>query len=482
MTGSRALLVFGACLAACLALALVLAPGDTEPERPQANPNIVYVVADDLDAASARKIPGFGEYMADEGVTFENAFVTHSMCCPSRATMLTGRYSHNHRVRRNQPPLGGFQTFRELGLEDSTVATWLDGAGYETVHLGKYLNGYGLKSRTYVPPGWDQWYAAAGNRQLNHNGHIDEYRKETYHDDLLSGLAQQFVRDQKDTDRPFFVHLSVHAPHEPANPAPRHEGLFRGELAPRTPAFGEADVSDKPRWVRRSPLSRREKRHIDDLYADRLRTTTAVGEAVGGMVRTLEESGKLDNTYLILTSDNGYHMGQHGLSVGKGSAYEEDIRVPLMVRGPGIASGETRDALVLNNDLAPTFADLANVTHPNGPPTDGRSFAPMLDDDPQNDPTSWRTAFEVGFWRDGDGGIPTYRAVRTLKHLYVEYATGERELYDLHRDPYQLESLHDSAAPSLLADLKARLDALRDCVGRDCRAAEDGPPGPTAAE
>ena len=205
----------------------------------------------------------------------------------------------------------------------------------------------------------------------------------------------------------------------------------------------------------------------------------AVGETIGGLLRTLEQTGKLDNTYVVLTSDNGYHMGQHRLGLGKQSAYEEDIRVPLMIRGPGLPSGVSRDEMVLNNDFAPTFADLAGLPPPAS--VDGRSFASLLDRTRRNDPASWRTAFEIRNWDNkrnetsyrAVAPVPPYRAVRTRRYLYVEYAAGERELYDLKKDPYELHNLQDSADKDLISKLGARLDALRDCAGTGCRAAED---------
>ena len=182
-----------------LSLGFLLSPGEVEQGSIQTanRPNIVLILADDLDLASASKIPALEERLADEGLTFDNAFVTEPVCCPSRATILTGQYPHNHLVRRNAPPLGGFEVFRDLEREDSTIAAWLDSAGYETVLFGKYLNGYGLKRRLYVPPGWDEWYGAVGNRTLNQNGQAVEYPEGSYHDDVLSGLAQDFVSRQE---------------------------------------------------------------------------------------------------------------------------------------------------------------------------------------------------------------------------------------------------------------------------------------------
>jgi N-acetylglucosamine-6-sulfatase len=290
------------------------------------------------------------------------------------------------------------------------------------------------------------------------------------------------VRRQERRDAPFFVYLSVHAPHAPAKPARRHERLYEGLRAPRMPSFDEADVSDKPKWVRDLELDSEVKKRIDELYSKRLKTMAAVGEMIGGLLRTLEQTGKLDNTYVVLTSDNGYHMGQHRLGLGKQSAYEEDIRVPLMIRGPGLPAGVSRYEMVLNNDFAPTFADLAGLPPPAS--VDGRSFASLLDRTRRNDPASWRTAFEIRNWDNkrneasyrAVAPVPPYRAVRTQRYLYVEYAAGERELYDLKKDPYELHNLYDSADKDLISKLGARLDVLRDCAGEDCRATEDGQP------
>jgi len=476
----RVLLLF----AACLGLGFFLPSGEIERGSPGAagRPNIVFILTDDLDVASVSKVPSLKGYMADKGLTFDHAFVTYSLCCPSRSTILTGQYPHNHLVRGNSPPMGGYKTFRKLGRERSTLATWLDDAGYETALFGKYLNGYGHIGGNHVPAGWDEWYGTVGANQLNQNGQLVTYEAGTYLDDALSGLAQEFVRRQERKDAPFFLYLSVHAPHTPAEPALRHEDLYEDLRAPRPPSFDEADVSDKPGWVRGLSLDPKEEKHMDELYRNRLRTMAAVGEMIDGLLRTLEETGKLDNTYVVLTSDNGYHMGQHRLGLGKQTAYEEDIRIPFIIRGPGVPAGVSRDEMVLNNDFAPTFADLAGLPPP--PSVDGRSFAPLLDRRQGNDPASWRTAFEIRNWDSKKDKpsykavtpVPPYRAVRTQRYLYAEYPSGAHELYDLRKDPYELHSLHDSADPDLISKLDSRLDALHECAGKGCRAAENAPP------
>ena len=469
-------------------------------------PNVVLILTDDLDAGLLQRYgtryPNIGK-LAAEGTTFENAFVTDPLCCPSRATALRGQYAHNHRIVGNWPPLGGAEKFRDLGREDSTVATWLQGEGYGTTLVGKYMNDY---AGGRVPVGWDDWYGISGGHEshdLNENGRIHSYDPQGHHlDDVLAEKAAGSVARPPEDGAPFFMWVGTQAPHAPADPAPRHEGTFPAALLPRPPSFDEGDVSDKPDWVRDNPrLGRGEIRPMRDLYRDRLRSMMAVDDMVGRLVDALRESGELENTYVFFSSDNGWHAGEHRLETGKWTAYEEDIRVPLIVRGPGVPAGHTLPHMVLNNDLAPTFADLAGVDPPGF--VDGRSLAPLLRNDPP--PTgAWRSAFlveaatELGptavpplsgdplpeDWRRvprAYWGRPGLEAVRTGDHLYVEYGDGGRELYDLSEDPHQLDNLYETADPGLLRSLRERLAALRDCSGPGCRAAEEGP-GDASAE
>jgi N-acetylglucosamine-6-sulfatase len=475
--------------AVVLCLTLVLFTGtyreDGMPEvaaQTAAKPNIVLILTDDMTLQDAEYMPKLHSLMMDQGTTFENAFVTNSLCCPSRATILRGQYTHNHQLWTNDPPLGGFQGFHDLGHESSTVATLLRSGGYRTALIGKYLNGYPAADPTYVPPGWDEWYAESGGGgyygyKLNENGQVVQYGSsaEDYKTDVLARKATDYVRRSAANEQPFFMYLGHKAPHgSTVMPASRHEDSYPGVTAPRPPSFNEADVSDKPKWVSsRPPLSADDIAYIDELYGERLRSLLAVDDMIESLVDTLRDSGELDNTYIFFTSDNGYHLGQHRLTPGKWTAYEEDIRVPVVVRGPGVPAGQVSDRFTLNNDFAPTFADLADVNPPSF--VDGRSLAPLLGNDP---PTSveWRSAFLVEIGRPN---FP-FEAVRTERHLYVEHDTGERELYDLIDDPYQLDNRYATADPDLIAQLQARLEALRGCVGAECRSAEstDSPTPP----
>jgi N-acetylglucosamine-6-sulfatase len=483
------------------------------PERP----NVILILTDDLDTASISHMPNLRSLLIERGTTFENAFVTDPLCCPSRATILRGQYAHNHGVLSNEPPHGGFEKFRAMGHQRSTMATWLKSGGYRTILVGKYMNGY---EGTQVPPGWDEWYAVSGNytsTDLNENGRIVSYDPESdYLDDVLADRAADYVRDPSGNvpsfllpDRPFFMWLGTTAPHQPAEPAPRHADALADTSLPRPPSFDEADVSDKPDWIRDNPpLGPEQSSYMEDLYRKRLQSLLAVDEMIGQLVDALDESGELDDTYIFFTSDNGFHFGTHRLSVGKWTAYEEDIRVPLIVRGPGVPEGQKLEHLVLNNDLAPTFAELGGVEVPSF--VDGRSLKPLLDGDPPS-PDNWRQAFLVEAFPElagtpsladettprlltgdpwpyedarrssilerpslEDAGRPGLEAIRTEDRLYVEYGTGESELYDLQKDPYELNNAYEETELERLWRLEEWLDALRECVGEECRAVEDG--------
>ncbi|MDP9380112.1 MAG: sulfatase [Chloroflexota bacterium] len=441
-------------------------------------PNILFVLTDDMNTSDLRYMPKTRRLLADQGTKFTNAFVTNSLCCPSRATILRGQYSHNHKIWGNFSPLGGFQKFRDLGREKSTIATWLDGAGYNTILIGKYLNGY--DNTTYVPPGWDRWHGYLGyyeaspdTYQINQNGRIATYERSRIHDtDLFADKAASFLRDTKG-GAPFFMHLSTNAPHTPAYVPQRHKGKFSNTPLPKPPSFNEKVVSDKPAWVQnRSRLTSDHVDYLRELYRKRLRSLQSVDEMVGRLVDTLKDTGELSNTYIVFSSDNGYHLGEHRLEA-KTTAYEETIRVPLLVRGPGVPRGISRSQMALNNDFAPTFARLAGVR----PPTfvDGRSLSPLLS---ASRPASWRNTLLVEHRRSANEGpfarlVPDYDAVRTANHLYVEYENGARELYDLSSDPYELRNRHRSAGTDLKRSLASQLDALRGCAAEDCRSAEN---------
>jgi len=464
-------------------------PASARDARPaDTRPNIIFVLSDDEDTGLHANMPKTRALLHDLGTTFDNYFVTYSLCCPSRATTLRGQYPHSTKIEGNQPPQGGWETFHRLGRDSSTIATWLQAAGYRTAMFGKYLNGY--QPVAGVPSGWSEWYVGGNayrgyDYTLNENGTNVAYghRPEDFLVDVIAHKAADVIRRGAADRTPVFLYVAPFTPHAPATSAPRHEGMFADARLPRSPAFNEADVSDKPAMVRnRPPVGPRMVARLVDLYRRRLRSLQSVDDLVDSLVMALRETGSLDRSYIVYASDNGFHMGDHRLMQGKNTAYETDIRVPMVVRGPGVKAGGHVDALVLNNDLAPTFASMAGVTPPDF--VEGRSFLPLLG---PRAPAGGRAAFmiERRGGRDaqeelGDGdrmpGANSFNAIRTRDFTYVEYATGERELYDLRRDPFQLENLATRGDSTVVHSLSAWLRALATCAGAQCRAVEDAPP------
>jgi N-acetylglucosamine-6-sulfatase len=462
---------------ATLALASVfqLPAGAT---RAPARPNIVVIMTDDETAADLRVMPNVLRIFAAGGTAFDHTVVSYPLCCPSRASFLTGRYSHNTGVTGNDLKHG------LVNLDESnTLPVWLRAAGYRTLFVGKYLNEYGRLERTKVPPGWDEWWGAVKlsyyNHSLNHNGKIVEYGStvQDYQTDVYTRLALRAVRENAHTGRPFFLWLSYFAPHyggpheegDPEYlhtpvPAVRHEGRFASEPLPMGPAFNEADVSDKPAAIRKNgQFNPQQIAEMTYLYRQRLETLLAVDEGVQALVKVLKEQKVFKNTLLIFTSDNGYILGEHRVEAGKVLLYEPSIRVPLLMRGPGVPVGVHVQQLVANVDFAPTIAAIAGAKPRLA--EDGRSLVPLL----ENPQRVWRR--DVLLERGLDAaGQRVYTAVHTDRYVYAEYDTGERELYDLQTDPDELQSRHDDPAyAQIQAELARRLAKLRDCAGAACR-------------
>ena len=500
---------------------MVVDHGSTAVAAGPKRPNILFVLTDDLDRAELRYMPQTEALIGAEGTTFDNYFVSNSLCCPSRTTTLRGQYAHNTGVWTNGGDNGGFERAHSLGIEEDTVATRLHDAGYTTSLTGKYLNGYPNGARPDdVPPGWDNWVSAVyGNPYreygyvLNQNQsyHVYQNRPSDYGTDVYVHLTDQFIRGAAHDHQPFFAYLPVYAPHQPATPAPADLTKFRRLHAPRTPSFDELDVSHKPVFVHDLPrFNTEETAAIDRVFRRRIQSLQAVDRGVARLVHTLQVTHQLDNTYIVFASDNGFHLGQHRLPAGKETAYDTDIRVPLLVRGPGVQRGAHVSALAGNTDLAPTFETMANARTPAF--TDGRSLVPLLRG---TTPDHWRTSYlvehraETGVTRPArpplngestleppdpdqaraDGrpshrqirdaqllnrgaDIPDYDAVRTDHLLYAQYTNGERELYDLKTDPDEVVNLAGTR-PRLERKLARRIAVLRDCGARGCRRAED---------
>jgi arylsulfatase A-like enzyme len=431
-------------------------------------PNIVLVVADDLDVPTALEMPRLPDLLSNRGLSFTRAYASQALCTPSRVSMLTGQYSHNHGVIDNEAPRYGFPAFRRL--EPQSLAPWLKSAGYRTALVGKYLNGYAWgATNDYVPPGWDEWHGHLAaiedgryfNYWMNHNGQVARYgsKPEEYSADVETKLALEVVRASAGRPEPLFLLLAPQAPHTPAKYADRHGADFRYSLAPRTASFNLGNVAEKPSWVRQLPLlTANDIAWADNLQRFRLRSLRAVEEQIAEVLRALDETQRLENTYVIFTSDHGLLMGQQRAVVRKGNAYEESIGVPLVVRGPGVPAGRT-DAFASTIDLAPTLLELAGVPLPDS--IDGRSLVPFLRGRP---PSSWRAEVLVDNF-----GIGHSHTLRTAEWMLNHQDTEEFELYDMRADPSQVYNLYKKADPGLIDSLRKRLAALVACRGASCR-------------
>ena len=441
-----------------------------------AKPNIVLILADDMRKDDLKYMPMTRDVLKDKGMSFSNAFVSNALCCPARATIMRGQYAHNTGVWSNMTNTaeGGWRAYRTNGLEQDNVATRLNAAGYKTGLFGKYFNGYN-QGNTYIPPGWDRWFAAGAFRyydyDVNDQGTIRHFgtQDNDYVTDVLGRQVETFVGRSSSEGKPFFAYVAPIAPHGPSIPAPRDSHVYDGLKVPRPPSFNERDVSDKPPWIRSRPrLDTGQIADVDRLHEARAETLQSVDDLVAGVVRKLKNEGVMGNTYIFFTSDNGWSQGEHRRTGGKANPYEEDVRMPLLVRGPGIAAGSTTHKAALNTDFLPTFADLAATGMPGY--ADGRSLRPVL----MGYSTAWRNAVLLeshqGPWTHAASTHHGILTVGVHQRKYVEYATGERELYDLSEDPYELTNRYDATAPPVA--LATRLQTLKDCVGEACRAAE----------
>jgi N-acetylglucosamine-6-sulfatase len=419
-------------------------------------PSIVLIVTDDQRWDTLWAMPTVSDELAAQGVTFTNAFATNPLCCPSRASILTGRYSKGTGVYSNQGRHGGFDSFDDA----STIATWLQAGGYRTGLVGKYINGY---KSTYIPPGWDHWVAHTGpvdyfNYSLTVNGTVVHYgdTPPEYATDVLASEASSFIRS---ATGPLFLLFSPFAPHFrrggplETTPAPRHAGVLAGIEPWRPPSYDEADVSDKPPWIRGLPALEPADELLGDAYRQgQLESLLAVDDAVGEIVDALGDTNRLENTVLVFTSDNGLAWGEHR-RFSKVAPYEESIRVPLVIRYDPLTSGRTDGHIVANVDLAPTLAEIAGV---GAPAVQGRSLVGHL----ESRGGRWRRNLLLEHWGPS---IPAYCGVRSSRYAYVQYRYGQEELYDLAADPYQLENR--SARPALrrtLVTFRTRLRSLCD--------------------
>jgi len=450
----------GALAALAVSVGAAVLPG-LLPRADSSRPNVVVIVTDDQTWDSMPRSEPVMPFLqaramdpGDQWVVFANAFVTTPLCCPSRATMLTGRFAHRSGVEDNRD--GARMD------EAATLAAWLDAAGYHTGLVGKYLNVYPFDRGPFVPDGWDRWWGKAqgtsetlyGGFTLVEQGEPVLYGDADYSTDVYAAKAVGFLRDAP-SDEPFFLWFAPNAPHPPSVPAPRHAGRYRDLAIPVPPSLGEADVRDKPAWVRELPaLGADEVSALREARRASYEALLGVDDAVRAILEELEELGELEQTIVVYVSDNGLSFGEHRW-VGKLCPYEECIRVPFLVRMPGV-DHRVEPEPVSTADLAPTIVDLVGIAPEAA--FDGGSLLPLL----RQGSREGRAGQVFAEWV-GDGRVPGWWELRTPGWAYIELETGERELYDLRRDPYQIKNLAtDPQQAARLAELAAALAAYRD--------------------
>jgi arylsulfatase A-like enzyme len=542
---ARVILLVAASIIA-LATGLAMAAGPATAAKPKTKaerPNIVLIEADDAVVSDVAYMPNVTRLLVDGGASFDNYFVSYSLCCTARTTLLTGQFSHNHQVLSNfRSNEGGYYRFRDLPgklNQSNSLGPWMQRAGYRTALVGKYLNEYGALDRTEVPPGWDRWAALLDhstydyyNYFMNVDGKLRHYgsrkyaqmqidmatlntsdpptsfpelladfrsvfdpfdyfgtqNEKVYTIDIGGNYATRFVRNSARSKKPFFLYYSPPGPHaedtnhiqglRPGAPEPdprppaRYRDTFDDVPLPRPPSFNEADVSDKASNLKNLPqLSDAQIDEMTDNYRGRLGAVRAIDDQVGRIVRELKKAGEFRNTFIMFTSDNGYLQGEHRLRGSKFLPYENSIRVPTLVRGPGIQPGKMITRNSVDVDLAPTLLDMADARP--GRTMDGLSLLPAAQGRKQLPQrpillqamrpllrfTTPLTAWDLPFY-----------GVRTARYKYLHWSFDEIELYDIKNDPDELVNLAgDPAYADEVDELEAVAFRLSTCVGSQCR-------------
>ena len=516
-------------LAACLALLAVLATALVAREAKGAPPqeNVVFILTDDQTTSELAAMPNVQSLIANQGTTFNEAYVSFPLCCPSRATLMSGQYMHNHGVRGNFPPNGSWTKF--IPHESDDLPVWLQDDGYYTAHIGKYMNGYALDAPDLpVPEGWDEWYGKVSEDALYFNyqliektgpsatPHITFYgdQPSDYQTDVFRDRAVDFVNDYA-APQPFLMDLWFNSPHGPFDPAPRDLFRLAGSPVAKLPGYNEKDISDKPKWFRKRARHRLTKKQGKVIANERRRQEEqliSVDQAVGQIVASLSAKGILDDTYIVFASDNGFFRGEHRIAAGKYLPYDPSSRVPLLIRGPGIPKGGVSNELVWLGDIPQTIVRIASGSE--DPRLDGRSLLPFAEDparrstrpilleadtgaggaEAESAKASAVRAKTAKVGVAGKKGVtdleqetdaiksqaaithaPAYRAIRTTRYLYVLYSNGQTELYDMLRDPAQLNSLARNKRYRFVRKwLFDHLAAFSTCAGPSCRV-EVGP-------
>ncbi len=446
--------------------------------------NVVVILLDDARYDDLSTLPQVVNQIGDAGATFSDFYTPFPLCCPARATLFTGQYAHNHHVLDNKAPLGGWSKFDD----SSTIATWLDPT-YTTGLIGKYFNQY---KAPYKPPGWDEWMVpksmynytypqwsidtGAGATNVSYPGNQT---------DTMGALAESFITRHASDRQPFFLYTSIVAPHvgapadpdDPSIPTPYVKPLYRDTfagLADTDPSFNEADVSDKP--VKPKLLTDAQITDLTERNAQRRESELSAQDATVRIMDALRATGQLDNTYVIFMSDNGYNLGEHRIRGGKVGPYQVDNRVPLLVRGPGIAPGTTINRLSAQVDFAPTVLGMTRNTGANGPSSiDGIDMLPAMMD-PANTPVTRQAIVLEAGPPSTDTNIYRYHGLRSGPWKFVRRSSGAKELYNLTDDPYELDNVaahkgfeQTQAQFDAQAKLTSMLETYQWCSGQSCQ-------------
>ncbi len=478
-------------VALVIVAALTLPTLGSDPDAPATGPNIVLIMTDDMRADDLPYMPHVERLLADRGVTFRQMLSPYPLCCPARAELLSGQYSHNNGVQSNVWPRGGYYK-----LDNSnTLPVWLHNAGYETAFMGKYLNEYGSRDPQAIPPGWDYWDGSIAGIYNYHGVITNSFGTPTrhrgsYQTSLFDGESRSALDTLANGDRPFFMWVSYIAPHlecatesaveggsncwHAPPPAPRDGGTFSSVQLPHNSSINEPNMQDKGRFMQTLPrISAKRLQFLRQLRIQRIESLQAVDRAVAHLVTELKQKHEYRNTYLVFTSDNGVQLGEHRWQ-SKLLGYEPSVRVPLIIAGPGLPAGVVRRQEVTMVDLGATLAEMAGAKPgrlldgqpllplAKGTVPDGRDRVVPLEAAPHDVP-------QVGW---------LYRGVRTNRYTLLVWRNGDVELYDRKRDPYEVHSVAGQPAYARVqADLERQLQRLRSCAGADCMSWYSPPTG-----
>ncbi|KAK2612612.1 hypothetical protein QQS21_001384 [Conoideocrella luteorostrata] len=495
-------------LVTALALAFKVIASGHEARTGQTKPNFVFIMTDDQDLHlnSLDYQAAVQKHLARKGTTFKKHFCTVALCCPSRVSLLTGKAAHNTNVTDVKAPWGGYSKFVSQGLNEAYLPVWLQKAGYNTYYTGKLMNQHGIK--TYNTPfaaGWtrsDFLLDPGTYRYLDGIMSLDygNYRsiRNEYSTDVIANRSLEFLKNAIDAGKPFFLGVTPIGPHANTDqhgfttpiPADRHKDLFPGVKVPRSPSFNPDKRGDVSYLKKLDKLSDRQIEYSDNFYRARLQALQSVDELVGGLVEALERHPEvLDNTYIIYTSDNGYHIGQHRLPPGKTCNIEEDVNVPFIVRGPGVAADKEVSFPTSHTDIVPTLFELAGL----GLHDDFDGVPIPVTSEAQKSLGRKNEHVNIEYWGngmaegEGFGNLQgkftrnTYKTLRLIgknyDFMYAVWCTNEHQLYDMAADPHQLSNLYGNrgktssgySIPSLTPRLDALLLTLKSCKGKACR-------------